>query len=73
MRHLAGGLVFRGFMFLAGWLFVGSAWGQGSVGPTADEIVLRMMAKNAERQAALGRKGGAGRWRCLWGTSGTVG
>jgi hypothetical protein len=51
MRHLAGGLVFRGF--IAGGLFVGSAWGQGSVGPTADQIVLRMMAKNAERQAAL--------------------
>jgi hypothetical protein len=52
MRHLAGKLVFPGFM--AGVLFVGSAWGQG---PTADEIVVRMIAKNAERQAALAHYG----------------
>jgi hypothetical protein len=55
MRQQAGGLMVTGFM--AGALFVGSAWGQGSASPTADEIVVRMMAKNAERQAALAHYG----------------
>jgi hypothetical protein len=53
MRHLAGGLVLMGFM--TGALPVGSAWGQDPGTPTADEIVVRMAARNAERQAALAR------------------
>jgi hypothetical protein len=53
MRHLAGGLVFTGF--LVGVLPGGWAWGQGPSNLTADEIAVRMAARNAERQAALAR------------------
>jgi hypothetical protein len=47
MRHLASVMVFE---VVASVLLAGSALAEG---PTAEEIVLRMMARNAERQAAL--------------------
>ncbi|WP_263368261.1 LolA-like protein [Edaphobacter bradus] len=50
MRHLAGGLVLAGAVCFVG---LRGARAEEPVAPTADEIVTRMMAKNAERQAEL--------------------
>src|ERR1700761_5080234 len=53
MRHLVMKRVVSGFMFSA--MMVGAGWGQAqkTTGLTAEEIVARMLVKNAERQAAL--------------------
>jgi hypothetical protein len=53
MRHLAGRLVLPCLMFSVTILKVGWGRAQGLTSPTADEIVARMVVKNAERQAAL--------------------
>jgi hypothetical protein len=60
MRHLAGGLMLVGSLVLATMMGVaGGAWAQAQDGPananalTAEEIAVRMMARNAERQRAL--------------------
>jgi hypothetical protein len=53
MWHLAKRQVVSGFMFSVAML--GAGWGQAqkTTSPTAEEIVARMLVKNAERQAAL--------------------
>jgi hypothetical protein len=53
MRRLGGRLVLPYFVFFVVMLSVGWGWAQSLTGPTADEIVSRMVVKNAERQAAL--------------------
>jgi hypothetical protein len=51
MWRLAGRLVLPCLMLSVAMVNVG--WAQGLTSPTADEIVARMVVKNAERQAAL--------------------
>ena len=51
--HLAKTLMFPGFIFSMVMVFTGWLWAQSRSGPTADEIVARMLTKNDERQAAL--------------------
>jgi hypothetical protein len=53
MWHLAMKRVVPGFMFSV--MMVGAGWGQAqkTTNPTAEEIVARMLVKNAERQAEL--------------------
>ena len=51
--RLAGRLVVSCFMSSGLVLNAGWGWGQGLTSPTANEIVARMMVRNAERQAAL--------------------
>lgn len=53
MRHQAKRLVFSGFMFSAAMLYAGWAQAQNATSETAEEIIGRVQAKNAERLAAL--------------------
>jgi hypothetical protein len=53
MWRLAGQPVVPCFLFAVATLSAGSGRAQDLASPTADEIVARMVVKNAERQAAL--------------------
>lgn len=48
MRRVVPGFMFSAMMLCAGW-----AQAENTTSPTAEEIIARMLVKNAERQAAL--------------------
>ncbi len=53
MWHLAKTLMVPGFLFSVAMVYAGWAQAQSATGPTAEEILARMLVKNNERQAVL--------------------